>query len=80
MLPDNTLKTQEKAESDITHYRRQGKSMMLTVPAALREFLNWQEGDVLFVSCHRNTLVIMPARGAMVERIAEYVEATKHLN
>lgn len=80
MLPDNSLKKQEKCEHDVTRYRKQGASFTITVPKSLRESLHWQDGDILLVTAHMGTLVVLPAKGALINRVEEYVKATDHIN
>lgn len=80
MLQDDSLKMQEKCPHDITHYRKQGSSMTLTVPKSLRGVLNWEDGDILFVTAHCDTLVIVPAKSALLDTMAKYVKATGHIN
>lgn len=54
--------------------------MTLTVPKSLRGVLNWEDGDILFVTAHCDTLVIVPAKSALLDTMAKYVKATGHIN
>ena len=80
MLHDSTTENQQVCAHDIAHYRKQGSSMLITVPKSLREFLDWKEGEVLMVSVMNNSLVILPARRRMIEALEEYVKQTESIN
>lgn len=67
--------TEEKHDNIIagyTHFRKVGKSMALTVPKAVREGLDWVEGQALFVTAKDNRVVIQSLVEHMSESMSEY--------
>lgn len=74
MISDSPPKNQEPCIHDVTHYRKQGASMLITVPKSLRRLLNWKDGEVLVMSALDNTLVVLPVTDHMREQLAGYVE------
>jgi antitoxin component of MazEF toxin-antitoxin module len=80
MLHDSPLEDQEVCDHDIAHYRKQGASMLITVPKSLRHLLNWRNGELLIVSVVTNSLVIVPAQRRIIEAIEQSVKETGPLN
>lgn len=74
MIPDQIPKKQDPCIHDVTHYRKQGASMLITVPKSLRQLLNWKDGEVLVVSALDNTLVVLPVTDHMREQLAGYAK------
>lgn len=80
MIPDSIPKKQEPCIHDVTHYRKQGASMLLTVPKSLRELLDWTDGELLIVSAMNNSLVVLPVRRHMIDQLEEYVKEADRIN
>lgn len=80
MLPKNTPPKQELCLHELTHYRRAGKSMTLTVPKSLRDFLDWREGELIVISAHQNSLVLRAIRSEMMDDLRRHVQEIEHPN
>ena len=80
MIPEKIPKKQEPCIQDVTHYRKQGASMLLTVPKSLRELLDWTDGELLIVSAMNNSLVVLPVRRHMIDQLEEYVKEADRIN
>lgn len=80
MLPNNDPPKQELCLHELTHYRKAGKSYSLTVPKALRDFLDWKEGELIVVTAHKNSLVLRVIREQMMDDLRRHVQEIEHPN
>lgn len=80
MLPESNAPNQQLCIHELTHYRKAGKSMALTVPKSLRDFLDWKEGELIVVTAHQNSLVLRVIRQEMMEDLRRHVEEIEHPN
>lgn len=80
MLPESDATNQELCIHELTHYRKTGKSMSLTVPKALRDFLDWKEGELIVITAHQNSLVLRVIRQEFIDGVRRHVEETKQPN
>lgn len=70
MLPDNSEKHKLNVISDMSHYRRIGKSMHVVIPKFIRETLDWEDGDTLILHAASNSILIFPV--ADVHRVGHF--------
>ena len=80
MLPENDTTNQDLCLHELTHYRKAGRSMTLTVPKALRPFLDWKEGELIVITAHQNSLVLRVIRQEMMDTLRRHVEEIEHPN
>lgn len=80
MLPESDGTNQELCIHELTHYRKAGKSMSLTVPKSLRNFLDWKEGELIVITAHQNSLVLRVIRQEMMDDLRRHVEEIEHPN
>lgn len=80
MISDSPPKKQDPCIHDLTHYRKQGASMLLTVPKSLRELLDWKDGELLVVSAIDNSLRVLPVRVDIIDQVRPYVKETERIH
>lgn len=80
ILTNNDPPKQELCMTELTHYRKAGRSMTLTVPKSLRDFLDWQEGELIVVTAHQNSLVLRAIRKEMMDDLRRHVQEIEHPN
>lgn len=80
MIPDSDRIEQELIIHELTHYRKAGKSMGIIVPKALRNFVDWKEGELIVITAHRNSLVLRAIRKEMMEDLRRHVTEAEHPN
>lgn len=62
--------------TDVTHYRKIGNSMCLTVPKAVRGALDWGDGQAILVRAEGNRLVLE----SLVEHMAIAISDNERQN
>jgi len=58
-----------KIVTDVAHLRKTGNSLVLTLPKAIRDAMNWAEGDALCFRVRERTVI--------VESLVEHMHAAK---
>lgn len=74
MLPESNATSQQLCIHELTHYRKAGKSMTLTVPKGLQNFIDWKEGELIVITAHQNSLVLRVIRQEMLNDLRRYAE------
>lgn len=80
MISQSPPKKQDPCIHDVSHYRKQGASMLVTIPKSLRELLDWKDGELLVISAMNNSLVVLPVRRHMIDQLEEYVKETERIH
>lgn len=80
MIPETDATNQELCIHELTHYRRAGRSMGLTIPKSLRDFLDWKEGELIVITAHKNSVVLRVIRQEMMTDLRRHVEEIEQPN
>jgi antitoxin component of MazEF toxin-antitoxin module len=62
--------------TDVTHFRKAGKSMCLTVPKGVRVALDWVEGQAILIRAEGNRIFLE----SLVEHMATAISAHEQQN
>jgi antitoxin component of MazEF toxin-antitoxin module len=62
--------------TDVTHFRKGGNSMVITVPVRVTRALKWSRGDALLVRIEGRRVVLEP----LVEHMATAITAYEQQN
>ena len=80
MIPDSNTPHKPSCIHDVSHYRQQGRSKVLTIPKTLSELLDWKEGELVVISAMNNSLVILPVRSHMIDQLEKYVQESQRIH
>jgi antitoxin component of MazEF toxin-antitoxin module len=58
--------------TDVTHFRKAGASMILTVPKGVRTALDWAEGQALLIRAQGNRIFLESLVEHMAQAVSEH--------